>query len=325
MNYFISVLVACVFLLFPTLTKAIVYVDTIKGIASDFDKKKTKHKIIKKSILDGTWDSSELDFPINLENKSTQGFEAAIVDKRYVRVSSKTFLLLPKLLQTKIVRNLSSWDDNLTAYKVMVKTKNNDLQNMEVIKRLRINLNSLPENVGAEKLLSEYARRWAYNVSDSDGPNCLHTSLAAIFSRWTEPMYLDQPDFLFYRNGVFKVIPEPTQWGDMIYFDLGRDYHAFNFLGLDLKDPSKKIVFSKNGYERGHFLFMDLEDVKALYAPIAKITYHRAKGTPPPPTNDEGDFGPRKLEKSFISLESFPVIKAGLRTKPARSFAPIEF
>jgi hypothetical protein len=85
----------------------------------------------------------------------------------------------------------------------------------------------------------------------------------------------------------FEEIEALENWGDLIRLNFpdGMETHGFTFLGVDRKDPSKIITFTKNGSTRSPFVFMDLDKVREEWS-FDDERYYRAKSVPIDPSTD---------------------------------------
>ncbi len=251
-----------VLFLLPALLNAAVVVDTQGANSED----------VRGAIESGSWDNYHLQAPIEKNGIISQ-----------IEISKQKFSELPLADQNSLVKGLSIYYNGETnsSYSVWVGTKLNDLKIEPAMVRLAIPFETLPVSVWAEQLLSAYALKWAKKWSQFDGPNCYHTSMASIFSDFTDARYMGPQELLCHQRTYFDSIEKLELWGDMVSFDdyYGVPIHAFTYLGADRKDPSKKLVFTKNGYRVSPYLYMSYDEVYRIYESygIAKVRYYRPK------------------------------------------------
>jgi len=190
---------------------------------------------------------------------------------------------------------------------------------------LGIDPKKLPKTVPAEQLLSEYAQKWAYKISEGPGANCWHTSISSINHNWIKPRRMLPPEFLCHLNTSFQHIDAPAQWGDLVRLSMGgSEVHGFTFLGLDRADSSRQIVFTKNGYAQGYFLFSDVQTVRNIYFGC-DATYFRRTKVAIDPIQDPSAPCARAAEMEFESLEEpvDAIIRAGMNLKPLSELEPL--
>jgi hypothetical protein len=185
--------------------------------------------------------------------------------------------------------NTEAKDGLYSAYHALVSKKNNRLDDEPALLRLAVTLASLPEMVAAENLLSDYAKTWAKKRSDFAGPNCFHTSMAAIFKNWSNHRYMSPDEFKCHLENSFEEVDEPSKWGDLVAFFGSNEYpiHGFTYLGKSRKS-GEKIVFTKNGYGVSEYLFMSYDAVHSIYDSfgIDRIAYYRPKNVALDPSTD---------------------------------------
>jgi len=181
---------------------------------------------------------------------------------------------LRSALETRM-RNDSS-NRELNTYKVTVNADTNRLGEEPVIEGLGILAKDLKGVIPAEQLLSPYAKKWAYQLSEGHGPNCWHTSISSIFLGWAQPRRMPPKEFHCHVENSFEQIDRPSQWGDLIRLSAGQmEVHGFTYLGVDSSDPTRAIVFTKNGRYQSKFLFMDLATVRDYVYPGNDVTFYR--------------------------------------------------
>ena len=280
---------------------------------------------VRHQIKIGIWDSRGIRFPIENKASAMPELANALVTqdgKNLLRVDSASFASLPSTLQDKVVENLASYYDlpNFGAYRVTVDTQENNLNNEPLIQRLGIKVKDLPRVVPAEQLLSEYAQKWAYKDSEQNGANCWHTSIASINHKWEVPRRMFPPEFLCHLKNSFEPIDALSQWGDLVRISSGgEEIHGFTFLGVDSNEPAKKIVFTKNGYMRGNFLFMDFDTVTQMYG--GDVSYFRSiRAAIDPKADPSAPCAHAASLNGGWQPERDALIEAGMRIKPPTSF-----
>ena len=180
---------------------------------------------------------------------------------------------------------------NRKLLKATIQTKENDFSEEPLFPRLGIVLESLKEIVGAEDLLSAYAKKWAYKYSQFNGPNCYHTSISAIFLNWNKHRYMGPSEFKCHLKTYFEEIPKLEKWGDLIgiFTKSGTPIHGFTYLGPDRKSPKDIIVFTKNGYAQSRYLFMTYSDVYRIYGgPSTQVKLYRPIAMAVDPSDHSG-------------------------------------
>ncbi len=229
------------------------------------------------------------------------------------------------------MNNLASLYDlpNFGSYRVTVDTTENNLNDEPLLLNLGVKVKGLPKVVPAEQLLSEYAQKWAYKLSEKAGANCWHTSISSINHNWIKPRRMLPSEFLCHLRTAFEPIDAPSQWGDLIRLTAQNDeVHGFTFLGVDKKDTSKKIVFTKNGYAQGYFQFMDFQTVTLIYSGTQPTYFRRVRAAIDPKEDASAPCANAvangTARASATREQADPILDAGLRLKPAASFAPLE-
>jgi len=168
------------------------------------------------------------------------------------------------------------FNGDLFTYRVTVNADTNRLTEEPVIESLGIAAKDLKGVLPAEQLLSPYARQWAYKMSSGYGANCWHTSMSSIFLGWSQPRRMPPQEFRCHVEHSFEPIDRPSQWGDLIRLSSGEEeVHGFTFLGVDSSDPSRQIVFTKNGRYQSKFLFMDLATVRDYVYGGNEVSFYR--------------------------------------------------
>lgn len=136
-------------------------------------------------------------------------------------------------------------------------------------------LNGLKGSIAAEKLLSPYAERVAFTMSEKDGPNCWHTSIASIFAKWTKSRYMHDAEFGCHVETWFQEVKDP-KFGDLIRFldEAGNELHGATFIGVD-KQSQEAVVFTKNGYSMMQgWGFMTFADLKEVYSAVNSVKFY---------------------------------------------------
>jgi hypothetical protein len=177
-------------------------------------------------------------------------------------------------------------------YRVTVDTEAEDLSGEEILPRLSIDPAMLEGVLPAEDLLSPYAQEWAYRRSQRNGPNCWHTSIASVFPSWTNHRYMDDSEFSCHIEHSFTRLADATpgdlQFGDLIRLYRGNgEVHGFTYLGTARDNPTRHIVFTKNGYAQSYYLYMDLATVQNQIYPGNRVGYYRPHRVPTDPSEDE--------------------------------------
>lgn len=196
---------------------------------------------------------------------------------------------LPPKLRSAMEKRMRTmpWSRELYTYKVTVNADTNRLGEEPVIEGLGIATKDLKGAVPAEQLLSPYARKWAYQMSAGHGPNCWHTSISSLFLGWSQPRRMPPKEFHCHVETSFEPIDRPSQWGDLIRLSAGpSEVHGFTYLGVDSADPTRAIVFTKNGRYQSRFLFMDLATVRDYVYPGNEVTFYRKVRTAIDPKED---------------------------------------
>lgn len=138
------------------------------------------------------------------------------------------------------------------------------------------NLESLPETVPAQNLLSPYAESVAYTYAEVDGPNCWNTSISSIFKEWQVSRYMHNTEFTCHVKTWFKETNKP-KYGDLIRFldASGRELHGATFVGVD-SESEEIVVFTKNGYSKlSPWTFMSMKEMKEVYTPeVASVRFY---------------------------------------------------
>jgi hypothetical protein len=323
--------VALVLLLIATNTHAMPALEVTAIHVGDLQTASQRSEGLRQRILAGEFDLKEIEFPISSRSSLFGHVPAAAMrfsnqdQRHYVRVSSATFDNLPSEVQFQIVANFTTWEDNYTAYRANIDTRQPDIAQSRLFAKIGVDVAKLPKMVGAEKLLSPLMAKWAYHLSDSDGPNCAFTAFASIFSEFTGLRYMDRAEMDNRVASLLTPIAQPDQWGDVIRFYTANDFHLFTFLGYDKNNPSKKIVFTKNGYGQSRFVFMDYDEVYSIYNGlfgVQAVRYYRrvvAPGAMPIrlPNIAQGNLGEHRDEVGD------PLLEYAMIQHPPHGFAPI--
>ncbi len=94
----------------------------------------------------------------------------------------------------------------------------------------------------------------------------------------------------------------------------GNEVHGCVFLGPDRERPDWYIVFTKNGYRRGYYLYEDYETVTGTVYPGTHASFYRAVRPVPDPDSDEGSVcGGQGALRGAAAPDRDPIITAGLR------------
>lgn len=285
---------------------------------------------INAGIRVGIWDRKPLLFAVKNEGANLSFLQDYLVKGSgvtYLQITSQSFRRLSAATQQAIGARLATYygNDFIAKYKATVAHGETSLSPEPLWQLLKISLADLPEVIPAEDLLSPYARRWAYQSSEFDGPNCWHTSIASIFPGWQRPRYMAPEEFECHLKTSFEKITEPSQWGDLIRVHLGdEEVHGFTYLGVQRGDPGKQIVFTKNGYAQGYYLFMDLETVLTQVYPGNDVEFYREKNVAiDPAEHSDAPCAGFKASGALSLEEADPIITAGMRRKDTRSFPPL--
>ena len=136
--------------------------------------------------------------------------------------------------------------------------------------------------------------------------------MASIFLGWTKHRYMGPKEYSCHLKTHFTQLEKPEKWGDMIAFDSSSNspIHGLTYLGPDRLDPNKIIVFTKNGYAQSKYLFMTLDDVKAIYSPKYVRYYRPNKDVVVDPAEDPKAPCANAMgrEESPRSLETDPIL-----------------
>lgn len=289
-----------------------VTVETEKFGLGNLTEREALYRSLDREISAGVWDTARLRF------RAGEGF---------LEVSSANYRSLPEVTRRAVVERLASYyeSNDLGSYRVKVDEAKNRLADEPILFLLGIDVAKLTGLIPAEKLLSSYAQKWAYQMSGGYGPNCWHTSMASIFRSWSKPRRMPPKEFACLVKTYFEPIERPSQWGDLIRLADGEEeVHGFTFLGEDSKVKDRFIVFTKNGRMQSRFLFMDLATVRDKVYPGNQVTYFRAKRmaidpkeNPSAPCQFEDDDGWGR------DSERDPIIEAGLRLRPTETLPPL--
>lgn len=309
------------FLLSSSLSSGAILIDTQPDDASLLarDQNQIQSQLMKE-IHSGIYDKSGIMWPVVV--KGTRG---------KMTLSADNFKRLSRQQQSSVVRDLVKYVGFFasSSYKATVNADTEALADQSIFKRLSTNKSLFHGTHPAEQLLSSYARKWAYKMSDSNGPNCWHTSIASIFPNWEKHRYMDPNEFACHlKNSFIQLQPKnlnELEFGDLIRLANGSsEVHGFTFLGMDRKKPTEAIVFTKNGYARGRYLFMTLTTVREIYS-NTEISFFRPTRTPDDPsthTNSEC----RSLESLGQPIgERNPLVMAGYRKDRGRSLTTLTF
>ncbi len=234
-------------------------------------------------ILSGLWDHFNIAMPIDpAPDFSIQDLGFALQRKAntsYLQINSSSFSQFPSLLRKKIlVAFFTSYQAVIPMLRAFVNTQTNDLGSEPLLELLGIDFKNWPNLVPAEKMLSEFSHRWAYKESKKAGPNCFHSAVASISKNWIEPRYMDPAEFACHLKQAFEVVVEPNAWGDLILIrnEDGLDQHAFTYLGKDEQNEGQSIVFTKNGYKSGVYLYSTQSSILELYKAYgSRVSFYR--------------------------------------------------
>lgn len=132
------------------------------------------------------------------------------------------------------------------------------------------------------------------------------------------------------KNSFTQLHPESLselEYGDLIRLtDDNGEVHGFTFLGPDRKKPDRFIVFTKNGWNRSRYLFMDLDTVWQEVYPNTDISYYRPHRTPiDPASGEETECSEYQKRFNAMGYEIDPLIMAGYRKDRGRSLKVLEF
>jgi len=227
---------------------------------------------LKEAIESGAWDSYQLNVPVERNGTAST-----------IKLNRASFTQLSSTNQEKLTESLTQYytGNSNASYATWVYTQQNDLKSEPAMIRLGVGFDTLAPSVWSEKLLSTYAQKWAKKWSTFDGPNCYHTSVASIMQEWDTARYMGPQELLCHQRTYFDPIEKLEQWGDMISLDdsNGVPVHAFTYLGIDHAEPSRKIVFTKNGYRVSPFLYMSYDEVYRVYESygVKSVRYFRPK------------------------------------------------
>lgn len=213
-------------------------------------------------------------------------------------------------------------------YRVKVDTTDQDLWQEEIFARLNLDPSSLADEVPAEQLLSPFARTWAYRDSGTSGPNCWHTSMASIFLGWTDARYMSPGEYACHIRESFTELTDveldDLQFGDMIRLSDGGEVHGFTYLGTDSADARRHLVFTKNGYARSRYVFMEIATVRDVIYSGNDVTYHRPHRVPADPSTDVTSECYDAFRRGTFEPEANPMVLAGYRLRAARARAVVE-
>lgn len=308
-------------LLSSSLAFGAVLIDTQPENAASFtarDQKNVQNQIVN-DIRAGVYDKSGIMWPVVVKGVH-----------RKMPLSGTNFDRLTRQQQIVIVRDMVKYVATFAnlSYRAVVNADSEKLDTQSIFARLHTNKSVLHGMLPAEKLLSTYAQKWAYKSSDFAGPNCWHTSVASIFPGWEKHRYMDPTEFACHiKNSFVELHPQSMselEFGDLIRLANGnQEVHGFTFLGLDRKQPSDVIVFTKNGYAQNRYVFMTLETVRGIYSGT-EISFFRPTRTPlDPATNSNTEC--HIVAGLRSPAERNPLVMAGYRRDRGRSLTPLTF
>lgn len=299
-------------MVFSFIAVAEVVVETQPFGLGNANEKSELYRVLDQQLRAGLWDSAQISFRVG---------------DGLLKVTSQHYSRFNKALQQEVLSRLASYYNRqeLATYRVNVEREKNRLEEEAVIRRLQIELSQYSATIPAEKLLSPYAQKWAYQMSKGYGANCWHTSMASIFLNWNQGRRMPPKEFSCLISNYFEPIDKPTQWGDLIRLSQGgEDVHGFTFLGIDSQDRNRSIVFTKNGRWQSRFLFMDLLTVREQIYPGNEISFFRAKKMAIDPKEDPSAPCQFQDEGSWkIESERDPIVEAGIRLFPPITLEPI--
>lgn len=261
----------------------------------------------------------------------------------YFQVTRDNFKAASSSVQNQILDNLLEYHTEafLQTYRSFVDTAVNRLSTVGFFDHLGIQSESLTGSIGAERLLSDYARQWAYRTSQFNGPNCWHSSIASTNKQWKKHRYMNPYEFLCQlRRGYrqLNLASEKAEYGDVISLVdyAGSPVHALVFLGPDSRVAGRNIVFTKNGYMRGSYLFQDYNTVVNYIYPGTRAIFYRASNAAFDPSEHSGTGCDQEYDgdlESFLGEQGLaasqapkpdPVIVAGLKKVDSRKLPALE-
>lgn len=215
----------------------------------------------------GLYDFASLEIPVKWRDDGMSAPEKAIQhqgEEETLSIRSSTLKDFSAELREAVLQRLHN---GTRTYRAVVDARHNDLLKQRlIVDFLKIDIASLGEHIEAPSLLSDFGKRWAYQSSGDDGPNCWHSSIASISKGWVKARYMSPEEFTCHLENSFEEIATPSQWGDLIRIALkNEEVHGFTFLGVDRKNREKKIVFSKNGYRQSAYQIEDYDAVSDGY------------------------------------------------------------
>lgn len=246
---------------------------------------------LRSDLSSGVYDSYNIRMPL-ADSEDTEASLTTILrgqkltatrDEYLLSVTGQGFGRLPSSIQNQVLDHLMEYYTAayVKSYRATVDPEANRLVDVNFFNFLGIRTADLTDAVPAERLLSSYARTWAYQTSRRDGPNCWHTAIASTNLAWTKHRYMNASEFYCQiRNGyrTLDLNRETLEYGDVISLvdRQSNPVHAFVYLGPDSNNPNNFIVFTKNGFRQGAFLFEDFYTVVNYIYPGNTAEYYRA-------------------------------------------------
>lgn len=190
--------------------------------------------------------------------KKYVGYLAPRGSNTYIIIDNQNWSLMPKEVQEAAIDSLQYELYGSIAYRPLFNSSQNDSNILP--KRFQDR-----EGLPVEWLMNSFVKRWAQRFSETIGPNCFHSALAATAFPNLEPKQIDEDRFMrILQENFVRVNSQEPKFQDIVVFYDNRNYplHAAVVVGRDAKRPETIIVFTKNGMQKGAYLFSDLNTLK---------------------------------------------------------------